>query len=268
MYLRGVLFVVVLLFGCTPPSAERQSIAIINAKDSLGNLRLISEVVDAFRQKDRNSIAEKIAYPLQREFPLPPIQNKQEMLRCFTDVFDDSLTAMILNSDLTRDWAEVGYRGIMLLDGVLWINYDGQIEALNYMSKVESRRKQAMIDSERSEIHPSLKKYLEPVLHMVTVDYQIRIDKMTDSTFRFASWKPDASMASKPDLIIDNGQQSWQGSGGNHSFTFRNGNYTYICGIQILGMEDIPGELTVLKNDQEVLVQPIKTLRYKHNSSY
>lgn len=261
MYLRGVFFLVFLLFGCNA-SVERQSTAEISAEDSLENLRLISEIIEEFKRNDRYAIAEKIEYPLSREFPLPSIQNKQELLRCFTDVFDDSLTAMILNSDLSRDWDVMGYRGIMLLDGILWINHDGQIKAVNYMSKVESQRKQVLIDSDRSEIHPSLKEYLEPVLHMVTVDYQIRIDKMTDSTFRFASWKPDASMASKPDLIIDNGQRSWQGSGGNHSFTFINGNYTYICGIQGLGLEDIPGELTVLKNDQEILVQPIKTLRY------
>ena len=261
MYLRYILLFVYLFFGCNAP-VERKPIPFVNEKGSATYEALISDIIDDFRSSNRVAISGRIAYPLRREYPLPSIQNKEEMLNFFADIFDDELMNLIANSDVDQDWDTVGYRGIMFGNGLLWIDQEGHILAVNHLSKKEKIKRNALISKDRLGLHPSLQQYLEPILYMVTSEYQIRIDKMTDSTFRFASWKPDASMASKPDLIIDNGQRSWQGSGGNHSFTFIIGNYTYICGIQEMGLEDFPGELTVLKNNQEILVQPIKILRY------
>ncbi len=34
----------------------------------------------------------------------------------------------------------MGYRGIMFLDGELWLDYDGDLEGVNYESKIEQQK--------------------------------------------------------------------------------------------------------------------------------
>ena len=38
-----------------------------------------------------------------------------------------------------------------------------------------------------------------------TKDFRVRIDKIKDGNYRYTSWKHDASVNSKPDIIIQNG---------------------------------------------------------------
>jgi hypothetical protein len=97
---------------------------------------------------------------------------------------------------------------------------------------------------------------------MQTADYQIRIDRIGEDTYRYASWRRGSSMSGKPNLVVENGRREFQGSGGNHAYVFNKGEYAYSCGIQILGYEDIPGELTITRNGQEILVQTIQELHY------
>lgn len=255
------LLLILLLFGCTN-AVDKKTVVDSYTSDSLVNVERVKEIMEDFRTQNKTAIAGKIAYPLNREFPLPPIESEQEMLQRFTEVFDDELTGLIVNSDLAKDWNVTWYRGILLLHGALWIGHDGQIVEVNHTSEIERQKRLKLIDLDRAKVHPSLRDYSEPILRMITDDYQIRIDKLADESYRYAAWKPGVSMSQKPELTIRNGQRTFEGSGGNHSFTFVNGHYTYICGIQELGFEDIPGELTVLKNGKEVLVQPIKSLHY------
>ena len=53
-------------------------------------------------------------------------------------MFNDELTAVIASSNIDTDWDSVGWRGIMLNNGVMWVDTDGKIIAVNTQN-AESR---------------------------------------------------------------------------------------------------------------------------------
>lgn len=88
---------------------------------------------------------------------------------------------------------------------------------------------------------------------MQTDRYIIRIDQMTDGTYRYASWKKGRLMANKPDVVVLNGEFVPEGSGGNHSYVFKNGVYKYECEIIIIGENDAPpAYLNIYKGNREI----------------
>ena len=228
-----------------------------SAKDSL-----VREFISCFNPVDVEKIARKVSYPFDCKHPVSDIENEREFHVRFDEVFDDSLIQMIVRSDPQSDWSGVGDKGIMLLDGRVWLNEEGDLIGVNYNTKLEERKKSRLIQKDRAGIHPSLRYYQEPILVMQTADYQIRIDRIGEDTYRYASWRRGSSMSGKPNLVVENGRLEFQGSGGNHAYVFNKGEYAYSCGIQILGYEDIPGELTITRNGQEILVQTIQELHY------
>lgn len=256
-----LLLLSVCLTSCTSNVANRDAVApvVVEAKTDTS---FVIELINDFRLQKRDLIADKVVFPLHREFPLPSIKNKQELLKCFADLFDEELTSLIVNSDIRKDWSEMGSGKMMLRDGELWLDETGRIIAVNHISKSERQKLQVLIEKDRLQVHSSLKSYSKPVLTISTKEYFIRIDEMKDESYRFASWKKGQNMSSKPELIIENGHRDYEGSGGNHYYTFENKEYTYVVGIQVVGLEDIPGELTILKGGQEVLVQQIESLQY------
>lgn len=73
-------------------------------------------------------------------------------------------------------------------------------------------------------LHPSLRsfEFLEYIIE--TKDYRIRVDRMYDGTYRYASWKKPATMDSLPDLILYNGTREDD----TDNYTFKNDGYKYI----------------------------------------
>lgn len=91
-----------------------------------------------FRQKAVDEISENIVYPLKRTSPIPSVKNAEELKERFDSIFDEDLIRIITSSDIDQ-WSEMGWRGIMLDDGILWMDYDGKITAVNYQSKYEKK---------------------------------------------------------------------------------------------------------------------------------
>lgn len=230
-----------------------------NAQDVLAkeHKQVIANFIGYIKKNERQKLATLVSYPLKRESPLPAIKNKEEFLKRFDEVFDSKLIAMIIKSNPSKDWSAVGYRGIMLGNGTVWIDYDGTLLAVNYQSPAETKSKGALIALEKERLHTSINKFNAPVCVLLTKKFRIRIDDMGNGKYRYASWKITAKMSDKPDLIVQNGEYVPEGSGGNHHYTFKNGQYTYECGIMPLGEEGSdPAYLTVYKNDKEMLTEP------------
>lgn len=219
-------------------------------KDSI--LRMTS----LFKAKNIDAISEKISYPLEREYPIPSIKDKAEFKQRFQEVFDAFLVAKIANSKI-EDWSEVGWRGIMLDNGEVWMgNSDGTITSVNYQSEFEKQRKESLIAENKEKIHPSLKTFRLPTYKIKTKNYLIRIDEMENEKYRYASWKVSDNESSKPEIVIQNGTIEFSGSGGNHVITFVNGKYTYKVYRIILGEGDSPEiRLTVEKDGKTILTQ-------------
>ena len=225
------------------------------------NKKVVADFIYCIKNQKKDKLISNISFPFERSYPIPQIKNKQEFLKRYKEVFDDTLSKMIINSDINNDWSAVGWRGIMLMNGVLWIDYDGRLIAVNYESPVESKMRTELIEKDRSNLYSSIKKFAEPIHILETSKYRIRIDDMGNGNYRYVSWPLKSKMSDPPDIIIENGEYIADGSGGNHNYEFKNKEYTYECYIIVMGEENSPpAELTISKNGKEILSQKARII--------
>lgn len=221
--------------------------------------KFIKTFINNVKSNKKEAVANVIRYPLNREYPIPAIKNKADFIKKYDQIFDTALKNEIIKSNPAKDWSEVGWRGIMLNQGTLWIDTDGKIIAINYQSKFESDLKNKLITSEKNKLNPSIAKFKAPVTILETSKFRVRIDDLGNDNYRYASWSIKQKMSEKPDLIITNGKWIADGSGGNHSYEFKKGNYTYQCFIIVLGESDAPpARLIITQNEKEILNQDAK----------
>ncbi|MCC9017759.1 hypothetical protein [Flavobacterium lipolyticum] len=148
--------------------------------------KFVKKFIDNVKNDRKEAVAEAIKYPLRRDNPIPSIKNKAELVKRYAEIFDTELKAEISQSDATKDWSEVGWRGIMLNQGTLWMDTDGKVFSINYQSKVESDLKNKLIASEKSKLHPSIAKFKEPQIIIETSKFRVRIDDLGNDTYRYA----------------------------------------------------------------------------------
>lgn len=214
----------------------------------------INHLIELFRERNIDRISTVIHFPLKRAYPIPPVKNEAELKQRFHEIFDTTLINKIAHSTINH-WSEVGWRGIMLNNGVVWIDSDeGKIIAVNYQSDAEKKQRKELIDRQKENVHPSLNVFEDPVYKIETKNYRIRIDELSDGRYRYASWKIDQHESAKPDLILSNGILEFQGSGGNHVITFSNGNYTYSIYRNIIGERNTPDCTLEVKRKKKVLL--------------
>jgi len=219
---------------------------------------LVKKFIDTVKTHDPATIAKLIKYPLARPYPIPSIKNEQELIARFKEVFDKQLLKEIINSAIDRDWSAMGWRGIMLNDGTLWLDYNGTLMAINYQSPVEKQLQAKLIKQQRQKLYPSLRRFKSPCLVAETKQFKIRIDDLGNDNYRYAAWEKSKSQSTRPDLIINQGKLIYDGSGGNYYYNFINGNYRYRVYVNILGTaETPPGELEVYKLNTKILHQKI-----------
>ncbi|RQO75203.1 hypothetical protein DBR43_07505 [Pedobacter sp. KBW06] len=222
----------------------------------------VSGFINAVKSKNVNKLADRVAYPLEREYPLPAIKNKQEFIKRYKEVFDDQLIKMIVNSKPAKDWSQVGWRGIMLFQGDLWLDDDGTLRSVNHQSAVERKNRAVLIAREKSGLHESIKVFKDPVLVFETAKFRIRIDDLGNHNYRYASWPLKSKMSDQPDLILKKGEWVPEGSGGNHRFDFKSGNFLYSCWVMEMGGKDTPPAiLTIYKANKEILSQDATTIK-------
>ena len=223
----------------------------------------ISELIEAIKEKNYKALMPFISLPLDRQHPVPDINNESEFIYRYDEIFDDSITQLIVNSDIDKDWSKVGWRGIMFNNGDLWLDeYNWTIKRINVQTSSERKKANTLINYDKSIIHESIKEYQTPVMVLETKKYIIRIDLIEDDNYRYAVWPVFALMHEKPDLIIENGSLEYMGSGGNHQYEFTNGDYKYICRINIISEEDAPpANLIVEKIGKEIVNEPAEIIK-------
>jgi len=220
----------------------------------------IQKLINLFKTKNVDGISKIITYPLNREYPIPSVKNEADLKKRFNQIFDKKIIDIISNSKIDQ-WSEVGWRGIMLDRGDVWIESDGKIKALNYQSDMEIAQKNRLINHDKKKLHSSLKKFKSPTYKIQTKSYLIRIDELANGKYRYASWKIGKSEASKPDLTLSNGELKFEGSGGNHTITFTKGEYNYKVYRGIIGERDTAEiSLTVEQKGKTILQQDGKLL--------
>lgn len=226
----------------------------------------ISPIITAFKADDRAAIAALIRYPLQRRNPLPAIKNEAKLIERFDEVFDDKLAAVIASSNINTDWDKVGWRGIMLNNGVMWVDTDGKVIAVNTQNATEQAHAEKLIAQNKQSLHSSIKTFQKPILDWDTAKYRVRVDDLGDGNFRYASWSIDKSPSDKPDIVLINGDITFEGSGGNHHYTFKNGRYSYVLQVTVIGCDTSPpGWLEVYKDDKLLLSDAVISAVNKAN---
>ncbi|MGM8361744.1 hypothetical protein ACSV4D_07515 [Flavobacterium sp. ARAG 55.4] len=260
-----------LLLGCNQTDSKKHSVIneepIDTAENSISQdkegtndelkdyeIDSIKTVITLFKEKDIDRISNKISYPLHRQYPIPTVKDKEEFKKRFSEIFDQILLYKISNSKISQ-WSEVGWRGIMLDNGDLWMaNSDGVITTVNYQSDFEKNLRTNLIAKDKENLHVSLKTFQSPVYKIKTSKYIIRIDEISNNNYRYASWKVDERETSKPaDIVLNNGQWEHLGSGGNHVITFINGIYTYKVYRNITGEDNSPDITLEIEKNGEII---------------
>ncbi|MGH1391471.1 MAG: hypothetical protein ACRAUZ_15135 [Aeromonas jandaei] len=218
----------------------------------------VQQLVDAAEARDHQALANQMKYPFKQEYPIPSIKTPAEMLTRFDEVFDDAILKSIATSQVGQDWQTMGWRGIMLGSGEVWMDFDGKVIGINHQTAQAAKLKAELIARQKSGLHPSVREYKSPELMWQTEKFTIRIDELDDGHYRYASWAKGKTLADKPDLVLKNGTVRVEGTGGNHTYLFTSGPYRYECVVTVLGERGVPpGELVVYKNDVEIVHQPV-----------
>nr|WP_228520224.1 hypothetical protein [Aeromonas hydrophila] len=219
---------------------------------------LVQKVIDAAKGLDPQVLARQIKYPFKQEYPIPVIKSPSEMVARFDEVFDDAILNSIASSRVGQDWQAMGWRGIMLGSGKVWLDFDGKVIGINHQTAQAAKLKAELIARQKSELHPSVREYKSPALMWQTEKFTIRIDELGDGRYRYASWAKGKTLADKPDLVLKNGAVRVEGTGGNHTYLFTSGPYRYECVVTVLGERGMPpGELVVYQNEVAIMHQPV-----------
>ncbi|MEO7977866.1 hypothetical protein [Flavobacterium sp.] len=224
--------------------------------------KFIKTFISDIKNDKKEAVANMISYPFKREYPIPAIKNKADFVKRYFEIFDSNLKSEIIKSNPAKDWSEVGWRGIMLNQGTIWIDTDGRLIAINYQSKFEKDLKNKIIAKEKPKLHPSIAKFKTPECVLETSKFRVRIDDLGNDNYRYASWPLKKKMSEEPDLVISNGKWFREGTGGNQRFEFKKGQYIYECHIAPMREKgSTPASLTIYQNKKEILSQDAKVVK-------
>ncbi len=221
-------------------------------------LKGVKEFIECIKTKNKQKLITLVSFPIIREYPIPAIKDSLELLSRYDEIFDEKLTKLIVSSNPNKDWNKMGWRGIMLKLGEVWLDEFGKLTGVTYQSKFEQNKLRELITAEKSSLHSSIKTFKKPICVLKTSKYIIRIDDMGASKYRYSCWPIQSMMSEKPDLVLLNGECEYYGSGGNHSYFFKNGAYTYECVMHVIGDEEGDGRdatLKITKGDKQILSQ-------------
>ena len=219
----------------------------------------VQNVIEAFKSRNTASIAKMVSYPLFAESSRPAINNEYEFVSRFDEVFDQNLLRSIVTSDARKDWNTVGWRGIMLFDGDVWLDHDGNILSVKQASTNASQNKPLEIARGRSALHRSVSNYAQSVLEWKTNRYHVRVDDVGNGRLRYASWPVNSNTAVKPDIVLSNGRLEVDRTDRNHRYVFNNGNFSYHLNVNAKG-DQSPGLLEVFKGNQRYLSENVQEI--------
>ena len=103
----------------------------------------------------------------------------------------------------------------------------------------------------RNHLYHELRNFDNEIAFLQTKKFKILLDYLSDGSIRYASWSKDKNISEKPDLILKNGVLKYDGTGGNHSYTFNNYNYKYQCVINVLVPDSYPDAFLNIYNGEE-----------------
>jgi len=188
----------------------------------------IDKIVDLIKNEDISQLSDLIQYPLNRPNPIPNIDNKDAFILYYNILFDADFKKKIINSVYTTNNTIDRYDGFGLFQGDIWLNEKGLITTINHNSDSEMSLKRTLEIETKRLINPVVNKWKENIIVCKSDKFHIRLDLLDDNSIRYTSWSSSKKISDKPDLILYNGIQEFQGTMGGVTYTFKNGDWTYI----------------------------------------
>ncbi len=93
-------------------------------------------------------------------------------------------------------------------------------------------------------LHPTLRHFKNLEVMFATPQFMVRIDRLDDGSYRYASWSDELSMVGQPDIVLFNGNYD----PAENTYSFFNGSFEYRIhpGAEV-------DELTVFEGDKKIL---------------
>lgn len=233
----------------------------------------IAIVINRFKEVVKTDnpkiIADYVEYPFKRGNPLPDIENEEEFIENYEMVFDDALKQAVNDSKI-EDWDKVGWRGIMLYGGMLWMSEEGKLVAINYRTDQEYDYIRKWMQKDKQTLYEPLRQY-DRNLYIFKTDTKygridaINTDAYYNSQYRLALWDRDGSMSVKPEVLVLDGKIEYHGSANNTEYHFKSGEDEYVFFVNYVGsMDMVPYEFEVYKNSVEREYNPPILLEEAH----
>ena len=166
---------------------------------------------------------------MKRSNPLPNIKNSTDFISYYPVLFDESFKKLLKKYDGNDIFEHNGEYGLVGDDftGEIWIDEGGKILGITYSSKKEQEIRQILTEKIKNEKYPTVNNFDHNVIVARSEKLLIRIDR-TEKGLRYVCWSKGQAMKDLPDIILYNGIESKQGTMGGWSWTFKNGDWTYV----------------------------------------
>ncbi len=192
----------------------------------------IQNFLEQTKRGDANGVAKLVRYPLNRQYPLKNINNEQEFVARYDELFDRAIIdSLIENPDR---WQTMGWRGIMYNNGEIWFDYDGTLTAINWETELAAELLRKGIAREYEMVHPDVSSSVKlPVLAFKTQDDKWigRIDGVAAerhaADVQLALYKSGTPLEGKPDYLL-RGRLDIQGSAHNMYYFFQGDEASFV----------------------------------------
>lgn len=171
----------------------------------------IQKLTAVFKTNEKAKIASCFRFPIERDYPLDAIESKEQLIAKFDEVLDESFIKQIASANTADDWSIVGWRGIMFKNGMLWLDDEYQITAVNYETAKGKQALATAIAKDKDTLPKNKRVFQSPVAKW-TVDGSVyRVDQVSNESYRLLILTAKNKVA----LELNNGTSNADGSGGN-----------------------------------------------------
>lgn len=174
----------------------------------------VEDLINAFKSGKANKIAGCFDFPYKRDYPFETIENKNEFIKVFNEVLDEDIIRKIAESN-PEEWQRIGWRGLTLGNGDVWLNDNYKISAVNIKTKDYEARLEEKILLDKETLPLKLQDFKQPVEKYIVDGYTYRIDQLYNGKFRLLILTANGIMFS-----LENGILSFDGSAGSHYYTW------------------------------------------------
>jgi hypothetical protein len=217
--MKNVSYIAIFLFVI--PAAQAQAPKEITKR--------YREIITLIKANKARELSTMVAYPIKRANPLKDIANAKAFIAYFPVLFDEAFKKKLTLYNDTDVFEHHGGYGLVggPFDGDMWFNDRGDLKAVNYSSKREMALRAQLTKSIQSNMYPAVNHWDENILVLQSPRLLIRLDRVGQKT-RYVSWSKGRPTVEKPDLVLNNGMEEAQGTQGGWTYTFKNGDWTYV----------------------------------------